>query len=295
MRPELTTEAAVEVTEGWLCREGQPRLFRRIWRAAPCRAVVVRLHGIESHAGWYEESSLALARRGFTVHFVDRRGAGRSEGARGDVDHWSTWLADLRAAINDARWLEGAEAVHLVANCWGARPALAEAARQPQAIMAVAVVAPALVLRTQFTRAERLGIALDALLRPARLRPHPIDDARLFTRDLERVRAIEADPLALRHCTARFYVQTQLLLGAVRRLLPRMCVPVLALFGGSDQVLDLPRTQAMIRRVPADLLTVKTYPGQWHMLEFEPLRHRVVGDIAAWLAAQTSGNSPPSP
>jgi acylglycerol lipase len=276
----------VREEEGWTRRLGQPALFWRAWHAAPRRGVIVRLHGIESHAGWYEESSQRLAESGHTVYFFDRRGAGRSEGRRGDVDHWSSWLADLRAGINDVRWREEVETVHLLANCWGARPALAHAATHPQGLASVIVVAPALVMRTYFSKIEQLGIAFDGLFNPGRLRHHPVSDARLFTRDLARVAAIERDPLALHDCTARFFVQTRLLTGKLPRLLPRMCLPTLALFGGSDQVLDLPRTQRMIRRIPADLLTVKTFPGQWHMLEFEPARDQVCSDIIAWLGTR---------
>ena len=34
---------------------GQPSLFFRAWHAQPRRGVIVRLHGIESHAGWYSQ------------------------------------------------------------------------------------------------------------------------------------------------------------------------------------------------------------------------------------------------
>ncbi|MBN1477081.1 alpha/beta fold hydrolase [Candidatus Sumerlaeota bacterium] len=279
----MSAEVQVQTGEGWVRREGQPRLYRRVWRAEPCRGVIVRLHGIESHAGWYEESSMALARGGFTVHFVDRRGAGRSEGERGDIDSWKTWIADIRAAINDARWLEGVETVHLLANCWGARPALACAAMHPRGLSSVITVAPALILHTYFGKAEQLGIARDQIFDPTRRRHHPVWDARLFTRDTARVAAIEADPLALHECTARFFVQTRVLQGKLKRLLPRLILPTLALFGGEDQVIDLPHTQEMMRRIPGALLTMKTYPGQWHMLEFEPERDRVCRDILRWL------------
>ncbi len=277
------TADTIRQEEGWTRRPGQPALFWRAWHAAPRRGVIVRLHGIESHAGWYAETSEALAHAGYTVYFFDRRGSGRSEGQRGDVGHWSDWLHDLAAGINDVRWREGVESVHLVANCWGARPALAHAALHPRAITSLVVIAPALVMHTYFSLGEQIAVACEGIFQPDRRRPHPVSDARLFTRDPVRVAAIEADPLALHDCTARFFMQTFRLTKRLPRLLRRVGLPTLALFGGNDQVLDLPATQALIRRIPADLLTVQTYPGQWHMIEFEPARDRAVGDIASWL------------
>ncbi|NUP88651.1 MAG: alpha/beta fold hydrolase [Candidatus Sumerlaeia bacterium] len=275
----------VRRSEGFIRRLGQPALSYQAWHAEPRRSVIVRLHGIESHAGWYAETSEDLARAGHTVYFVDRRGSGRSEGARGDIDHWSTWLADLATVISDVRWREEVETIHLMANCWGAKPALNFAARWPQRLATVTVIAPALVLRTYYTKLEQAAIAFNYIFRPAHRRRHPVDDPGYFTRDRHRVARIAADPLSLRHCTDRFFGNTRAITNQLWRLLPRLTVPVLALFGGCDQVLDLPRTQELIRRVPPDLLTVRTYPGQWHMLEFEPERPRVMAEIAGWLAA----------
>jgi alpha-beta hydrolase superfamily lysophospholipase len=280
----MTPRKTIRQEEGWTRRPDQPGLRWRAWHAQPRRGVIVRLHGIESHAGWYEETSEHLARGGFTVYFFDRRGSGRSEGARGDVDRWATWLDDLRAGVNDVRWREDVETVHLLANCWGARPALAHAALHPHGLASLIVIAPALMMRTDFSPTEKLAIGCDNFLSPDRRRRHPITDGHLFTRDEARIEAIEADPLALHECTARFYFQTQLMTRKLPRLLPRICLPTLAMFGGADQVLDLPKTQELIRRVPADLLTVKTYPGQWHMLEFEPDREQVCVDVLEWLS-----------
>jgi alpha-beta hydrolase superfamily lysophospholipase len=173
--------------------------------------------------------------------------------------------------------------VHLLANCWGARPALAHAALSPHGLASLILMAPALLTRADFGPTDKLRIAQDALLNPQQKHRHPITDGRLFTRDTRWVKMIETDTLALHACTARFYWQTLRLTKRLPGLLPRVCVPTLALFGGSDQVLDLPRTHELIRRIPADLLTVKTYPGQWHMLEFEPDSARVIDDLLAWI------------
>ena len=45
----------------------------------PPRAVVVFLHGIASHAGWFEETAADLGGQGMAVYGLDRRGSGRSE------------------------------------------------------------------------------------------------------------------------------------------------------------------------------------------------------------------------
>src|SRR4051812_11264521 len=59
------------------------------------RAVLVCLHGIQSHAGWYEDSCTSLSRAGYEVAFLDRRGAGMNEAARGDAPSFRRLLDDV--------------------------------------------------------------------------------------------------------------------------------------------------------------------------------------------------------
>ena len=70
------------------------RISVRVWDIARPVARVVCLHGIISHAGWYSQSCRKLAEAGYEVHFMDRRGSGLNAAARGDVDHYETWLQD---------------------------------------------------------------------------------------------------------------------------------------------------------------------------------------------------------
>ena len=50
--------------------------YRRFAPQGAARAEVAFIHGIQSHGGWYEYSSSQLARAGFAVSFLDRRGSG---------------------------------------------------------------------------------------------------------------------------------------------------------------------------------------------------------------------------
>src|SRR6266566_5022028 len=52
---------------------------------APPRAVVVFLHGIASHGGWFGETAGDLLERGVAVYAPDRRGSGQSGGPRGQA------------------------------------------------------------------------------------------------------------------------------------------------------------------------------------------------------------------
>jgi len=62
-------------------------------------AVVVYLHGIASHAGWFSETAAHLSDQGVTVYAPDRRGSGRSGGPRGHLDRYRRALDDAGQAV----------------------------------------------------------------------------------------------------------------------------------------------------------------------------------------------------
>ncbi len=69
--------------------------YRRYPAVGTPRAEVVFIHGIQSHGGWYEHSSASLAQAGFNVYFLDRRGSGLNQSARGDAPSFRRLLDDL--------------------------------------------------------------------------------------------------------------------------------------------------------------------------------------------------------
>src|SRR5438132_9127428 len=76
--------------------------YRRYDAAAP-RAHIVFVHGIQSHAGWYERSCTLLAQAGFTVTFLDRRGAGMNDQDRGDAPSFRRLLDDIAEFLRTLR------------------------------------------------------------------------------------------------------------------------------------------------------------------------------------------------
>lgn len=83
-------------------------LHGRKWRpAGKPRAVLVALHGTQSHSGWYADLAERLNSEGWAVYAPDRRHSGlNNPGAQrnekptaADCRDWTQWLRDLDAAV----------------------------------------------------------------------------------------------------------------------------------------------------------------------------------------------------
>jgi acylglycerol lipase len=261
----------------------------RVWRpaagqggAAP--SVIIYLHGIQSHLGWYESSSRRLAAAGVAVYQVERRGSGRDEAhPRGHVDAAETWVRDVHAAAESACRETRAEAVHLMGVSWGGKLALAAAADRPQLYRSLIMAAPGIFAKIGPPAAVKLRIALAlATGRPEKRFPIPLSDPHLFTENPERVRYVAADPLSLRDVTARFLFESRRLDRLARRAARGLRSPTLLALAEEDRIIDNAATLRLywslgVRR------RVKVYAAAHHTLEFEVDPGEYFRDVVEWV------------
>jgi alpha-beta hydrolase superfamily lysophospholipase len=264
--------------ETFTASDGYPHRYRHFPAAGLPRAEVVMIHGIQSHAGWYEFSCRRLSKAGFNVSFLDRRGSGMNEQARGDAPSFRRLLDDLAEFIKSR-----AKRVFLVGISWGAKPAVALQRRHPGLVDGLALLCPGFCPKVKPPLSERLGIVLSRLVSPRKLFPIPLSDPELFTATPRWQQFIRDDPLSLRQATARLLIESVRLDGYLRVCPSHVRVPVLVLLAGQDRIIDNDRTRRFVARfASADKETIE-YPEAHHTLEFEPEPEKFVDDLRRWL------------
>lgn len=244
----------------------------------PPKGRVVVVHGIRSHAGWYAGSCAKLAAAGYEVCFLDRRGAGRNQQARGDCPGFRR----LRRDVVEFLAAQPPLPTHLMGISWGGKLALAAAVAAP--VASLVLVAPGFVPRVRTPLAERVRITLARLVRPTRLFDVPLNAPELFTRDPAWQEYLRTNPLDTHRVTARFLVGSAALDFRLRRT-PNP-LPTLTLLAGDDRVIDNAATREYLARFPHPANRVVEYPGRAHTLEFEDPSLGFADDILAWLAAR---------
>src|SRR5262249_41664166 len=157
-----------------------------------------------SHGGWYEHSCSKLSEAGFTVSFLDRRGAGLNEQDRGDtpsfrrlLDDIADFLRGVAAPRGAGRGLGTTPPVFLAAISRGGKLAAALQRRQPGLVDGLILLCPGFCPRVGLPLGQRLRILRARLFTPRRLFPVPLDDPELFTASPRWQQFIRSDPLAL--------------------------------------------------------------------------------------------------
>jgi alpha-beta hydrolase superfamily lysophospholipase len=265
--------------------------YRRYDSAAP-RAHVVFVHGIQSHARWYERSCTLLAQLGFAVTFLDRRGAGMNDQDRGDAPSFRRLLDDIAEHLRTLRHTPRLP-LFLAGISWGGKPATALQRRHPGLVDGLVLLCPGFYPQVRPSLPERLRILFSRLVAPRRLFPIPLNDPALFTASPDRQRFIRDDPLGLRQATARLLIESVRLDGYLRFVPKYVRVPILLLLAGQDRIIDNVRTRRFVGRFAAEEREVIEYPQAHHTLEFEP-DDRFVRDLSRWLEKCCSASRRPS-
>jgi alpha-beta hydrolase superfamily lysophospholipase len=258
--------------------------YAHVTRTASPKGIVVLLHGIRSHAGWYTHTRDALADADYEVHFLDRRGSGLNTAHRGDTTNFHRLIADVVEYIRELRQSRSALPVFLAGISWGGKLALGVAAEQPGLVQGVALICPGLVAKVRPPFITRLRIALARFLRPAKRFPIPLNDPELFTADTLKQQYIASDPHGLGEATARFLFESVRFDLHLKRSVKRVVCPVLLMLAGQDRILNNPATRKYLAKLTnARSLRIIDDPAAHHTLEFEPDTTRYLLDLIRWL------------
>jgi alpha-beta hydrolase superfamily lysophospholipase len=252
--------------------------YRRYLPPGPPRAEVVYLHGIQSHAGWYEHSCTRLREEGYAVSFLDRRGSGMNQLDRGDAPSFRRLLDDVAEYVRPLP-----RPVYLLAVSWGGKLAAALQRRHPGLVDALALLCPGFFPQVRPPFGTRVAILLSRLARPRRLFPIPLNDPELFTATPRWLELLRADPLALRQATARLLIESVRLDGYLRFVPKHVRLPVLLMLAGKDRIIRNAETRAYVERFASADKQVIEYEGAHHTLEFEPEPLVFVDDLLNWL------------
>jgi acylglycerol lipase len=255
------------------------------WRTErlPPSAVVVFLHGIASHAGWFAETAADLNRQGVEVYGLDRRGSGRSGGPRGHLDRYERALDDVEQLVRLVASEHPDTPVFLAASSWAAKLAVAYAASRAAPLSGLLLLGPGLLPRVNLSPWRRVLVVAGHLVRPMARLPIPLTPE-LYTANPPYRDFIRSDPLRLLEATTQFFWQTARLDRRRRRDSARLALPVLLLQGHGDQMMDVPATRRWFERLGGDDKTYRAYPGAGHTLDFEPDRSAYLDDMLAWLS-----------
>jgi acylglycerol lipase len=273
------------VTSGmssWACADDGVELHERSWLVRKPRAVLVFLHGIASHGGWFTETAGDLAAQGVAVVAPDRRGSGLSRGPRGHLPSVEQAISDIDGTIRRAHLADPNVPVYLAASSWAAKLGVAYVASRPNPLAGLVLLGPGLFPVVRLSLLRRAQVLADHRLAPTVAIPIPLTPEQ-YTTNPTYLDFIRGDPLRLLTATSRFYWETRRLDRRRRAASTRLTVPLLVLQGGADAMVSPVRTRRWFDRLAVADKTYRAFPGAGHTLDFEPERGAYLDELRSWL------------
>jgi alpha-beta hydrolase superfamily lysophospholipase len=265
-------------------------LHYRHWKTdlARPRGMIVGVHGIQSHSGWYAYSCSRLAEAGYDVFFLDRRGSGLNAERRGHAVHEDRLVNDVAQFLSELRRRQRKQRHHcplvLMGVSWGGKLATMVGCRRPDLVDGLALLYPGLYSRIKPTRWQRFKLWMAVQRDWGRFHiPIPLNEPELFTDEPRWREFIRQDPLALHQVTVSFLAANLRMTTYLERNVSRLEMPVLMMLAGRDRIIDNAATKRMFERMGSARKTFVEYPEACHTLEFEPKPEQFIDDLLAWL------------
>jgi alpha-beta hydrolase superfamily lysophospholipase len=232
------------------------------------KGVVLVTHGYAEHCGRYREVAHVLVKAGWAVLTYDVRGHGQSPGPRGFVEHFETYLDDLRAAYTRARELAPGKPIALLGHSHGSLITLrALCSDNPPQVACAVVASPYLGLRLAVPGYKKLLARVASRVVPSLAQPNS-----LRVEDLTADKGKQAERLADKLCfdvaTARWYTESSAAQAYVLANANRINVPTTWLVGGADPIADPAASRRVADRIPT---------AQYH--DLTGLKHEVFNEV----------------
>jgi alpha-beta hydrolase superfamily lysophospholipase len=263
---------------------GGLKIFTRSWHPAGTpRAVVVIVHGFNSHSGYYQWVAEQLVASGLAVYALDLRGRGKSDGERFYVTKFDDYVNDVATFVTMAKADYPGLSVFLLGHSAGGVVSCIYTLEHQAEING-------LICESFAHEVPAPDFALAVLKGLSHVAPHAHvlklnnED---FSRDPKVVEAMNNDPLI-----AHEVQPTQTIAEMVRadeRLKQEfglITLPILILHGTVDKATKPSGSQRFYDTAGSKDKTLKLYEGHFHDLLNDSDKEIVMADIQQWIDAR---------
>ena len=257
------------------------KIFTRNWvpEGNP-RGIIVIVHGLNSHSGYYQWAADQLTILNFAVYALDLEGRGQSEGERFYVQSIYDWVSEVDQLVDMAKASHPGLPVFVLGHSAGGVTACLYSLEHQEKING-------LICESFAYQVPAPDFALSVLKGLSHLAPH-VHTIKLknenFSRDPAVVESMNSDPLIANESQPSKTME-QLVIAdeRLKKEFPLITLPVLILHGTQDKATKYSGSQFFYDHACSSDKTLKLYEGHFHDLLNDLDKEKVMADIQEWL------------
>jgi len=251
--------------------------------------IVLYMHGIESHMGWFEVMADRLQERNFCVYAFVRRGSGLSKEERGHINSYKILINDINDVIKCIRESHPRKRLYLMGICGGGRFAADFAGYNPASIDGLILISPAIKTKVTLPLTDKVDCLFSSFLNPKKKISTPLRED-MFTKNEKFINFIRNDALSLHHLTARFYRELILMDVVLSKKIFNVDIPVLTVLAEDDAIVNNDALMKWHKRLRSRDKTLKLFSGCCHFLPFQENISEIVDFIGGWIKDRRASN-----
>ncbi|HEX6479536.1 MAG TPA: alpha/beta hydrolase [Ktedonobacteraceae bacterium] len=255
--------------------------FLRSWNTGSSEILLI-LHGLGAHSGWFIDMGNSLASQGLTVYAMDHRGFGRSAGMDGHIDDYHTYVEDIEFIVAHIRKGHPGARLYMLGHSMGGIFAAHFAAKYGNLIDGVLFLNPWVQDTSNVPLLTTLGIFLGGIFKSKHYW-QVADNIQKMTTNPEAVQMLQADSYWRRKETATFLFQIFLMRSAFLDKAKNITIPTLVIQAEADKSIVPAASQKLYESLVSKDKTWKTLPNYEHDSEFEQDRLFLDDTVAAWI------------
>ncbi len=256
-------------------------IFLRSW-VTDSPDVLLILHGLGAHSGWFIDMGNTLAACGMTVYEMDHRGFGRSGGLPGHIDDYHTYIDDINCIVKTIRERHPEAVIHLLGHSMGAIIASHYAAKHQSELTSVLFLNPWVQDSSQTSVLTTLRILAGGVFKSRRYW-QVAGGSEVMTTNSEAIQMLQTDTFWIRKQTSSFLYQIFLMRSAMLKNTKLINKPGLVMQAESDKAVVSEASRNLYDALNSNDKIWKTFPGYEHDSEFEADRSLLDNEIVSWI------------
>ncbi|HEY5751195.1 MAG TPA: lysophospholipase [Chryseolinea sp.] len=257
------------------------KVFYRHWKPADSpKAVMVIVHGFNSHSGYYQWTANQLADSGYETYALDLRGRGNSDGERFYIADMNEFVDDVDQLVSIVKVAHPALPVFVLGHsAGGVLSCLYMLAHQDRVNGFICESFAYQVPAPDFAIAVLKG--LSHLAPHAHVLKLKNED---FSRDAAVVEAMNNDPLIAHEVQPTRTVQ-QLAVSdeRLKKEFSSIQIPLFIIHGSKDKATNPSGSEFFYQQASSTDKALKIYEGHYHDMLNDVDKEVVMADILAWL------------
>jgi alpha-beta hydrolase superfamily lysophospholipase len=257
-------------------------IFLRSWVTASPDILLI-LHGLGAHSGWFIDMGNKLAARDVTVYAMDHRGFGRSGGVPGHIDNFHAYVEDINFIVTTIHERHPEASIHILGHSMGGIFASHYAAKYQSALTSVLFLNPWIQDTSQTPILTTLRILLGGIFKSRRYW-QLAGGSEVMTTNPEAIQLLHTDTYWCRKQTSSFLYQLFLMRSVVLKNAKLISIPGLVMQAEADKAVVSEASHNLYEKLANNNKRWKTFPGYEHDSEFEADRTMLDNEVVTWIA-----------